>query len=354
MTYAIGCDLSRYNKGFNPELATGPIDFAIQKATEGHTYIDLEYENIWQGVKQIPVRGAYHYQRSGFSWEAQAEHFLDAAGRHDYHIHALDLEEVNNDYSDTFFADAKRIIDYWRNYSLKKAVLYTNGSTYIQMYYALVRLYGSSRALEWLDSVPLWIASPSAAGFPIMPKYRKTWEIHQYTWGGSNTRWGTLGGSVDENVFNGDVAALHSWLGLTSTPPQTGEPTVARYEVTIPSDGIRLRPNHDTNNTAHGTIPGGVKLPSDEVFTATAQLPYQNIGDRWAKVAYAFGGVTYIGWVAITHLGAAFCTLRDTNPPADVPYIVKSIETVITLELDGVLYRATITDAPNVELERVG
>jgi GH25 family lysozyme M1 (1,4-beta-N-acetylmuramidase) len=221
MTRAVGCDLSRYNVSFDPAKATEPIDFAFQKATQGALYVDLLYEYIWQGVKQIPVRGAYHYQ-TGASWLAQADHFLATAERHDYHIHALDLEQYGNIYNDTFFADAKRIIDRWRAVSDKKVVIYTNGSTYDQFYLSLLKLYGEAGA-SWLDAIPLWIASPTIAGLPILPKYRtnKDWLIHQYNWKGLPSRWGTGGTAVDENVFCGDMNTFASYFGLGSVilPP---------------------------------------------------------------------------------------------------------------------------------------
>lgn len=226
MIYAIGCDVSRYNVSFNPDLTVSPVDFAIQKATEGIAYVDLKFDEIWNGVAKVGIRGAYHYQRSGFSWLSQADHFLETTARRDYHIFALDVEEVNNTYSDTFFSDTKRIVDYWRSHSNKKIILYTNGSTYDQMYYAMIRQFGYSRAVEWMNTVPLWLASPAAAGGPFMPKTRTTWDIHQYSWSGLPSRWGTGGTRVDENVYNGDLQAMRAWLGLNTDPepPQEEEP----------------------------------------------------------------------------------------------------------------------------------
>lgn len=219
---AVGCDLSRYNVSFNPYIATGRIDFAIQKATQGYSYIDLEYEGIWQGVSKIPIRGAYHYLMSGLSWAAQADHFLRTASRHDYHIYALDVEEIGNEYTNEFFSDAKRIVDYWRKNSNKKVIIYTNSSTYNSMYYALLRIYGQS-ITQWLNGVPLWLASPALPGKPYLPRTRSTWDIHQYSWSGQPSRWGTGGTRVDENVFNGTVEMMNEWLtSPVSTPTGTG------------------------------------------------------------------------------------------------------------------------------------
>ena len=128
---------------------------------------------------------------------------------------------------------------------------------------------------------------------------------------------------------------------------------MARYTVTIHRDGARLRPNHDTNNTAHGTIPGGTVLPCDEVFTATTATTYQAVGDRWAKVSYAFNGITYVGWAAIIHLGNPICAIEEntTTPPATDEIFV-SVEADITATVNGKQYHGAVM-FDNVQLRLV-
>lgn len=271
MAYARGIDISRYNVSFNPDLATRPIDFVIQKATEGTSYIDLLYESHWSGVSKIGIRGAYHYQRSGMSWLAQANHFLSIARRHDYHILALDVEEVNNEYSNTFFSDTYRIINYLREQEPgKKIILYTNGNGYKLMYYALISLLGFSQADAWMDSVPLWFADPTTEGLPHIPTVRSTtWQIHQYSWTGLPSDWGTGGTRVDENIFNGDLNDMRVWLGLDEQPepPQNGG-TV--YNLTVMASYLNGRdaPSGSINFPAGATLStgfrGGDKLESPE------------------------------------------------------------------------------------------
>jgi len=234
---AVGCDLARYQSTFTPSIATGKIDFAIQKATEGATITDTQYDVIWNGLKDIAIRGAYHYQRSGVNWQSQADFFLNTTSRHDYHFHCLDMEGAGNTYSDAFFADTKRIIDYWRlQYPNKRTVLYTNISTYDLMYNSLIKQYGTG-VKAWLDSLDFWIAYPSTAGIPRMSVNRttgsqgKTWNLHQYSWTGLPSRWGTGGSAVDENVFNGTVADMKTWAGVV-TPPSTLPPIDVEVNIT--------------------------------------------------------------------------------------------------------------------------
>lgn len=285
---AVGADLSRYNVFFNPDAATSPIDFVFQKATQGITYIDTSYEEIWRGVQKVGIRGAYHYQSSGFSWEAQAKHFLEVANRHDYHIYSLDMEEYGNDYTDTFFIDAKRIIDYWRANSDKKVVLYTNSSSYNSMYHALVRAYGSP-AKTWMDELPLWLASPSSAGSPILPPNRLTWQFHQYSWIGDPTRWGTGGTRVDENVFNGDVNQLNQWLGITGSSGGEGEIMTQRYKVTRPN-GCNIRTDHNTSSQIVGVLPVDTEFDVTEHYVPTSPLQEdwgKTVNNTWVALTYA-------------------------------------------------------------------
>lgn len=217
MTYATGIDISRYNVSFDPTIAHRQIDFVFQKATQGTSYIDTLYEAHWAGVSKIPIRGAYHYQQSGMSWLSQANHFLNVTNRHDYQILALDLEEFGNEYNNTFFSDSYRIINYLRDEAPdKKIILYTNGNGYKLMYYSLISQYGYN-IINWIKGVPLWFADPTTAGLPHLPTMRETWEIHQYSWSGLPSDWGTGGTRVDENVFNGTVHDMRTWLGM-STP----------------------------------------------------------------------------------------------------------------------------------------
>lgn len=265
MTLAIGNDVSRYNITFDPSLANGPIDFSIQKATEGTTYVDLKYEEIWQGVSQIEIRGAYHYQRSGMSWEAQALHFLNISSLHNYHFSVLDLEEYGNVYSDTFFADTRRILDRWRNAG-RFVVLYTNINGYNLLYSAMSRLYGTS-GITWLNSIPLWLSYPNdMPGHPLTPATRPDWWMHQYTYNGLPSRWGTGGTAVDENVFNGTVDDLRNTLGLSGTvPPSTGEDMQRKV-----TSFINIRPSAGNTITDLGDLLTGDIITYDREQNVTS------------------------------------------------------------------------------------
>ena len=232
---AAGIDGAHWWGWFKPELATKPIDFIVIKATQDDRWIDPAFHENWIGASKIDMRGAYHYQKLFISWRSQADHFLRQAGKYDFHIYALDVEKIGNEtafinreHGDMFVSDMRRIIDYWRQQAPGKSVwLYTNRDIYQTLIYPTVkRLYGAE-GLQWLASLPLWLAVYNGLGphgEPSMPTGRETWQVWQYSDTGKPADYGT-NGAVDLNVYNGTKAEMLTWLGITEPPsPEPGEP----------------------------------------------------------------------------------------------------------------------------------
>ena len=204
-------------------------DFGIMKLTEGDPKTNDQVNGVisgvdetaaeqWQLVNQVEIRGAYHFQRSGKSWQAQADHFLKQIEerKYDFHMYALDVEQKRNTYSDAFFQDTRRIIDYWRTAAPGKMVmLYSNVSTYQDyLYPAMQRLYPAD-GVTWLAGVPLWLAyyyrkNPMGLGEPKTPKQRSAWDIWQYSPNGARNNYGAR----DLNVFRDTKEAMKAWLGI--------------------------------------------------------------------------------------------------------------------------------------------
>jgi GH25 family lysozyme M1 (1,4-beta-N-acetylmuramidase) len=103
---AQGPDVSHWNvprtpgqpvtTAFNPHTATERIDFVFQKITEGTNWIDPMVKENWQGVKDVPIRFAYHYQRAGQSWKEQVRHFYHVAQDYNFHGYVIDVEKTGN------------------------------------------------------------------------------------------------------------------------------------------------------------------------------------------------------------------------------------------------------------------
>ena len=269
MTNAIGCDVSRYQIYFDPAKASGAVDFAIQKITEG-LYIHSGLETMWAGVQKVGIRGAYHYQRSGVNWQAQADLFLNTAAKKSFHIYALDLEGYGNTVNSAMLLDTQRIINYWKTKASQRVILYTNINFYNQLKFVVGEV--------WLNTIPLWIAYPNQTpGKPVLPSGRQTWSVHQYSWTGIPSRWGT-GYNTDENVFNGTLAEMQAWAGGTIIPPPVitdGHQQIRRYNSTINIWRGQARVKV-TNN--------GGDLIRPSAFISTGAEVIAN-GDGWDKLA---------------------------------------------------------------------
>lgn len=91
------------------------------------------------------------------------------------------------------------------------------------------------------------------------------------------------------------------------------------YKMTTIYNDTRIRSDHSTAAAiVFPNVPAGVTVTGDELYTATATLPYQNLGDKWLRVSYVANGITYTGWMAYIHKGQNICRdLQevDITPP---------------------------------------
>lgn len=243
-----GVDVSHWEGWFDPSVSKYRIDFGIMKLTEGTTWVDPAVDKMWNGVKQLPIRGGYHYYRSSGSWQAQADHFLKIANRYDFHILAVDVEGINNDLTNQFFLNARRFYDYLvqQTNGKKRVVLYTN-KNYLQHYMYPIYSAQGGDWLDWLNKAELWYAQyyyvPSPDKNPSMPSQRSAnnWDIYQYTEAGVGSDWGT-GGAVDLNVFNGTYEQMLTWAKVTDAPDPPDPP---------PSDDLNFVASEYNNGIEH-------------------------------------------------------------------------------------------------------
>jgi len=301
-----GVDISHHDPVLDPAKAVKRIGFVFMKLTEGTGFVDPELETMWKGVKQVDVRGGYHYQRSGFSWKLQADHFLKVASWFDLHVYVLDLEPENNKLDDTFFIDTRRIINYWREHAPvgKKIILYTNWDCYKQLYYALKRYYPDAE--QWLADLELWYSWPSKLFTePVLPPMRKTWTFWQKAWDGKPEEWGTTS-FVDVNEFHGTHEELLAWAGITVTiPPIVDEPPV------VVEPRVEPVPETDLWNAEviSGTRVVVRNYPAREMGTMTGFYVSTNEkfsgyiwagnGYLWLKIATALRTELIGTWVAV-------------------------------------------------------
>ena len=220
MTRAIGVDLSHWDVSFDPEKAMGRIDFAIMKASEG-IYKDPKFAEIWSGVQKVPIRGAYHYLRSGWTWQKQVDFFWGAVKNYPFHFYVLDFESTGNVLNAGFAAMAS----FWMYHIHEKAggkavLLYTNPNHYT----VDLMPYG-----DWMKNYPLWLAQyyttkPSPEKAPALPAKRAAgdWKIWQWAseinYPGHGKEYGTGSYSVDLDAYNGTPGEMATWLKAVVPP----------------------------------------------------------------------------------------------------------------------------------------
>jgi GH25 family lysozyme M1 (1,4-beta-N-acetylmuramidase) len=359
---AHGIDISHWEEWFKAEQATVEIDFAIAKITEGKWWVDPEFDQLWYGVRQIPIRGLYHYQRSGQSWKEQADFFLTNASKYDVQIYALDIEKINNTLDGTFFSDVRRIIDYWRAQAPgKKVMMYTNYDLY--QYYLPIFMYNlyGQEGRDWLAQVPLWyaqyytISSPDKD--PKMPSVRSDWNIWQYSEAGDPKLYG-IGGWVDVNVFNGTPEEMFKWAGLSDVGNDPIPPVVEpEPEPEQPTTGDNMRTGIVSTKlrkvmvvrdapSVHGNEIARL-APGTVIYAQPSYLNETEAGKgEWTQLV---DPDTYAGgWITDKYANSAGLLLNrvenwtevsvDTDEPADPPTNPEPPTQTEYVQLDGLTY----------------
>jgi len=342
------------DRGYDPNRTWGQTDFAIAKIGEGYNAPyrtiegahdgDRDFQLIWQGVAQIPIRGVYFYQRSGYSWQRQAEGVLNyiISAKLDLHMLWLDVEKINNVIDKSMLADMRRILDYWQaNVPAGITVgLYANPDV-VNNY--IVPLGTKNYGKDWVDAVmayPQWIAQywwvKSPDKQPAIYKQYPHWHVWQYSDTGDSQEirdhvtWRHYG-SPDLNVFNGSVADMRTWLKIGETPPPipgdydpgtTAPPDgteVSRATIITPIwNGTRLRTDHTTFANVVTSYNAGTQVSGEALWTANKDGNQVKAGDQWLRVT-SVGGVSVSGWIAITHLGKPICKIVEHIPTPPLP-----------------------------------
>ena len=230
MKRAHGIDISQHQGSFDPTINPQDIQFVVVRAGNGTTK-DRCFDEFVEAISPIPVRGAYHYFRSEsspvnpskkFPWEEQARLFLEWTNGKGFHFFVLDFEQAfiqgvpDNQKSAQFAADAQRWMQYVADKSEKPVLLYTNPDKYLNW----LKPYGN-----WMQNWPLWLAQyhkkPSRSRDPWLPPSVTEWKFWQYSAdippNNKGQAYGVQSQNIDLNVYNGTVADLHAWLGLTTT-----------------------------------------------------------------------------------------------------------------------------------------
>lgn len=189
------------------------LAFLIHKATEGYTYTDPKFKERAQAAKAAGLLvGGYCFGRpDGSTPEQEVDHLmqvLNEAGIHDFPL-ILDIEREG---SADLHAWVLRWLQVAREKSGRLPLLYASPN--------FIRTHNLASS-DIQSTCDLWIAnygvgSPDTAGYPSY----KFWQ---------NSDQATIAGSGElcSDEFNGDLAALESYLGAKAAPVSASPAPVA-------------------------------------------------------------------------------------------------------------------------------
>jgi lysozyme len=192
-----GIDVSRHQREIDWEAVSQMthkdigISFAFIKASEGRTVTDDYFKRNWEQAKEHGLlRGAYHFYRPHLTAAEQASLFFRMVPKLEKGDLApvLDIEMRGSCPP----ARLKRNLKQWlvmveRHYGVTP-ILYTNWGFY--------KAYLSGKDFK---KYPLWIAHYKT---PDLNYKLSNWEFWQHS---DRGRCNGIAGTVDFNVFNGDV-----------------------------------------------------------------------------------------------------------------------------------------------------
>jgi len=214
----LGIDVSHYDGTITwSQVKADPKVFAWTKATEGTTYTDPTFTtNATNATSAGVLIGGYHFAHPETnSAITEANFFVSVSGAYIgscKFMPALDLEDPSSGPSLTSSMTSAALTTWVQTWmtTVKNAtgidpVLYTNGS--------IASYLGSS-----VNTYKLWIADPdgSSTAAPTNIGSWSTWTFKQYSWTGTVSGI-TSTTQVDLNVFNGNMAALNTLMGCSTT-----------------------------------------------------------------------------------------------------------------------------------------
>ena len=210
-TYLQGIDVSHYQGLVNwKRVKEAGYSFAIAKATGGTRFVDSQFHNNWQGMREAGlVRGAYHFFHADEDPIAQAEHFIQTVStlRPGDLPPIVDIEVTENIPTPTIVARALVWIKYVEEKLGKKPMVYSSLS-----------FYNRYLATDFIN-YHFWVAEYSNR--IEEPRVDRSWEMWQHSQSGSVPG---INGDVDLNFFNGTMVQLRAFLRDSSTQPAVTPP----------------------------------------------------------------------------------------------------------------------------------
>lgn len=172
------------------------LKFAVMKATEGLTKVDMQFKRNWKKSKEAGmIRGAYHFLLPNKSGKKQAQHFIKNVRLQKGDLPpVLDIEEAYGTPRSVVRKQVRAWLQEVENQYGVKPIIYT----YIDFY----NFYLGND----FDDYPLWIAHYIQRKGP---RIGREWTFWQHSEKG---RVNGIVSKVDFNVFKGSVSEFEKLL----------------------------------------------------------------------------------------------------------------------------------------------
>jgi GH25 family lysozyme M1 (1,4-beta-N-acetylmuramidase) len=196
----IGIDVSHWEGQIDWQTASQVIGFAYYKCTDGLSFVDDTFEANRAACDQVGLAHApYHYFQPGLDPLAQADHFIQTAGK-GFKKYIVDVEEdanADNNLSGDLLTYLLRVF----MLTGIRPVIYTSPGFWNEHL---------RPAPAWTKNYELIVAHYTAAHLPTVPVGWNNWSIWQFS-----DYYFVPGCSceVDGDWFNGDLAACRQWFG---------------------------------------------------------------------------------------------------------------------------------------------
>lgn len=241
-----GIDIASHQTGI--DLSKVPVDFVIEKATQGTGYVNPDCDRvIQQCIKLGKCWGVYHYI-GGQGAVAEADYFVNnIKGYIGKGLIAVDWEEFQNSaFGNTAYLD-----------TLVARVIERTGVR--PLIYAQASVYAQVAAIAKKHDCGLWIAqygNDKPTGYQETPwnEGAYTCAIRQYSSVGRLPGWS---GNLDLDKFYGDANAWHKYAGASGVPAPAPAPA-AQSITQIAVDGIIGAATVKRWQTVMGTTVDGV------------------------------------------------------------------------------------------------
>lgn len=208
-----GIDIASHQTGI--DLSKVPVDFVIEKATQGTGYVNPDCDRVvQQAIKLGKCWGVYHYI-GGQGAVAEADYFVDnIKGYIGHGLLAVDWEEIQNSaWGNTAYLD-----------TLVARVIERTGVK--PLIYAQASVYNQVAAVAKKHDCGLWVAQyandkPTAYQDKPWNEGAYSCAIRQYSSVGRLSGWN---GNLDLDKFYGDATAWRKYAGAPSAPAPAPKP----------------------------------------------------------------------------------------------------------------------------------